>query len=157
MLTSVEFVKPTPELVEHVAANMRQADQDEIWASSNALPLPGLIESLRLSHFSSVAVINGEPIAVFGLVITQILGGVGVPWLLGTNAIDKHFRIFVRQAFILVDEMSRKCSTLVNYVHAENLKSVKLLKAVGFTVDEPAPFGVEGELFHKFYMEKENV
>ena len=157
MSISVEFVKPTPELVAHVADNMRQADCEEVWASSHQTPHQALEKSLAVSDFSSVAVVDGVPIAVFGLTVYNVLTSTGIPWLLGTNDIDKHFRMFIRNAFKLVMEMNRICDNLVNHVHAKNVRSVRLLKAVGFAIDEPKPFGVEKELFHRFYIGECNV
>jgi len=153
MSVSIDFIKPNVYAIEHIALNMRQADRDEIWASDHLTPWRGVTESLKMSHYSSIAVIDDEPIAAFGLVVANILGSTGVPWLPGTDAITKYFRAFIRHSFVLTSQMNEKCDTLVNYVHAENINSVKLLRAVGFTIDDPVPFGVEGELFHRFHKE----
>ena len=157
MSALVEFVKPTPALLSSIACNMREADRVEIWASHNQTPENSVFEGVEISDYVSIALINGEPAALFGLVITNILASTGVPWLLGTNLMDDHKRVIVRYAHILTQQMNSKCHNLVNYVHTKNRKSIRLLKAVGFTVDDAAPYGVEGELFHMFHRENEDV
>jgi hypothetical protein len=39
---------------------------------------------------------------------------------------------------------------VVNYVDARNVRAVKWFKWLGFEVSEPEPFGLNGELFHRF-------
>ena len=45
----VKFTKPTKELIEAIAADMRQADIDEIWASNHHTPIESLIQGWELS------------------------------------------------------------------------------------------------------------
>ena len=154
MSEEVKFVRPTDELVEFIAVNMRQADVDEIWASHRHLPYESLMSGWDLSHSSIVVTVNDEPCVMMGLVIRDILSGAGTPWLLGTDNALKYKRHFLTQVPAVIDEMLTTCPRLFNYVHIENKVSIRWLKRIGFTIDEPAPYGVAGELFHKFYLER---
>ena len=147
---SVKFVKPNSDLVQYVANNMRQADRIEITASHGYTPIEALVKGVAISTLSSVALINDEPCAVFGLVVENIITGFGVPWLLGTDLIFKHKRDFVEHTRIGVDEMLEVCPRLENWVHCENVKSIRWLKSMGFTMSDPKPIGVNGELFMRF-------
>lgn len=154
---SVRFERPTPENLDFIAARMRRADVVEVMAAGRRSPREAVLKSVELSDRCSVALINGEPCAVFGLVIANVVTGWGVPWLLGTDLIDRHKKLFVEHTRTGVREMLEICPILINYVHAENLKSIRWLKTMGFTVEAAEPFGVDGELFHKFHLESENV
>lgn len=154
MLVGVEFIRPTDELIRFIALNMRQADVDEVWASHRHLPYDALMKGWELSHRSTVVAVNGEPCVMIGLVISDILSGLGVPWMLGTEDALKYKRNFLIQAPAVIDEMLSVCPRLVNYVHAQNTVSINWLKRIGFTVDHPEPHGVAGELFHKFHLER---
>jgi len=150
----VEFIKPTYELVEAIANDMRQADADEVWASNHHTPLEALLISWKLSHRSVIVVVDNEPCVMIGLVIRDILSGMGVPWMLGTNAALKHKRHFIKQVPGIIEQMLDICPKLVNYVHGKNEVSIDWLKRIGFTVDEPMRCGPDMELFHKFYLER---
>jgi hypothetical protein len=150
----VKFVKPTKELIEALAADMRQADVDEIWASNHHTPIEALTNGLAISDRCAVVTVDGEPCVMLGLVIRDILSGSGVPWLLGTEAALKHKRKFLTQVPAVIDEMLNICPRLFNYVHADNKVSIKWLKRVGFTLDDPAPYGRDKESFHRFYLER---
>lgn len=153
---AVEFLKPTQELITHVAENMRPADAAEVWASSRLTPLEALERSWRASDMSAVVSVNGEPCAMLGLVVSSILGDEGIPWLLSTEQALKHKREFLKLVPGVISEMLSSCSYLFNYVHCENTVSTKWLKRIGFTMCDPAPYGPDGELFLKFHIRRGN-
>jgi len=150
MSTLVKFVKPTTDLIEFVAANMRVADRLEVRYSHGHTPIEALTNGISRSNLCSVALINDEPCAVFGLVVENILTGNGVPWLLGTDLIFKHRRSFIEHTRSGVDEMLQLCPRLSNWVHCDNIKSIRWLSSMGFSFGEPLPYGVNGELFIQF-------
>jgi hypothetical protein len=150
----VKFVKPTIELIEVIAADMRQADVDEVWASHHHTPIQALSDGWKVSDFSVIVTVNDDPCVMFGLVIRDILSGTGVPWLLGTDNALKYKRQFLIQTQPVINEMLTICTRLVNYVHIDNKVSIRWLKWIGFTIDEPLPYGCDNELFHKFYIER---
>ena len=150
----VKFVKPNQNLIEFIARNMRQADVDEIWASHHHRPLEALMSSWKVSDYSVIIVVNGEPCVMLGLVIHDILSGTGSPWLLGTDNALKYKSQFILRVPAVIDEMLAKCPTLINYVHVKNEASVRWLKRIGFIFDDPAPYGLENELFYRFHTER---
>jgi len=150
----VKFIKPTRELVEAIAADMRQADIDEVWASNHYTPAEAMLSSWKASDRSMIVTVNNEPCVMIGLVIRDILSGGGIPWLLGTENALKYKRYFLTQVPDVIDEMLTICPRLYNYVHAKNKISVNWLKRIGFIIDEPVPFGCDNELFHRFHLER---
>lgn len=154
MWVEVKFVEPNDELIRFIALNMRQADVDEVWASHRHLPYEALMTGWELSHSSTIVTVNSEPCVMIGLVIHDILSGLGVPWLLGTEGALKYKRHFLIHTSVLIDEMLSICPKLVNYVHAENKVSVRWLKHIGFVIGEASPHGIAGEIFHRFHLER---
>ena len=150
----VNYVKPTVELVEEIARNMRQADIDEVWASSNCTPLEALMSSWEISEYTTVLTVNDEACVMLGLVVRDILSGHGIPWVLGTDNSLKHKKGFFTEAPEIINQMLNVCPRLHNYVHSKNRLSIRWLKWAGFTICEPEPYGCEKELFHKFYIER---
>lgn len=149
----IEFVRPTVEMVESIAADMRQADADEVWASNHHTPLESMMKGWEASDFSTVAMCNGEPLVMIGLVKRDVLTGSGVVWMLGANRAMKYKKEFFRQTKPVIDEMLTICPRLCNMVHGKNTSSIQWLKWLGFTIEEPTPYGPDGELFHRFYLE----
>lgn len=140
-----------------IAADMRDADAVEVMASHGHTPLGALLEGLRQSDYAAAVTADGVPIAMFGLVVTCRLTGHGVPWLLSSNAALQHKREFLVQSKPAVQEMLNICPMLSNHVHADNRVSIRWLKWLGFTIDDPQPTGINGELFHRFHLEKVDV
>ena len=151
----IDFVAPTSEMVKSIAADMRQADVDEVWASNHHTPLESLSAGWRSSDFSTIAVCDNEPLVMIGLVKRDVLTGSGVVWMLGTNRALKYKRDFFRQTKPVIDEMLTVCPRLCNMVHGKNTNSIIWLKWLGFTIDnDPIPHGPDGELFHRFHLER---
>ncbi len=153
-MSQIEFVKPTVALAEELALDMRRADVEEIWASSHRTPKEALMEGLHQSDLSAVAVCDGVPLIMFGVVKRDLLSGTGIVWMLGANAATKYRRNFLTLAPRYVDEMLNFCPRLTNMVHSKNRESIRWLKWLGFTVDPPTRYGRENQLFHNFHIER---
>lgn len=150
----VTWVKPTVELIERVAADMRQADIDEVWASHHHTPIQALMQGWEVSDISLIAVCDDEPVLMLGLVKRDLLTGTGVVWLLGANKGMKYKRELLRQGKLIIDEMLTICPRLCNMVHSKNTVSIRWLKYSGFTIDDPIPHGPDNDLFHQFHLER---
>jgi len=106
-----------------------------------------------LSDFSVIVEIDGVPCAMLGLVVQSLLTGAGSPWLLATNHALKYKREFLVQSPPVINEMLSICPRLWNYVHADNKVSIRWLKWLGFTIDDPQKLS-SGEYFHRFHLER---
>lgn len=144
------LIPPTPEHVDLVAAGMRQADRDEIWASHRWSPHRALEDGVRNSTYSWAAEIDGEVVCLFGVAPRSILTGTGTPWMLGTGGVVRHGRKFLADCRECLDEAQSVYPTLVNYVDDRNTVSKRWLRWMGFKLDDPEPYGVEKLPFRRF-------
>lgn len=151
------FRKPTETDIQYVADHMRAADAREVKASHNSSPLGALLNSIRLSSHTSCCLVDDVPACIFGVAPFSILTGTGSPWLLGTDEIQRHRKTFVTETRQGVRDMLLLYPSLVNWVHCDNVASIIWLRGMGFQFDDPAPYGVHGELFHRFHMGRLNV
>jgi len=149
----VKFVRPTEAAIRFIADTMRDADRIEVMAASGRTPYDALQMSVKNSSFAVVVEIDGIPCTILGLVVHDILSGLGVPWLLSSEHALKHKKKFLELSPPVIQEMLSICPKLVNYVHSENRLSVRWLKWLGFVIEEPTPIGVNGEMFHRFSKE----
>ena len=156
-MTTYEVVKATPEHAVDMAPRLRLADRAEIWASSKATPTRTLLASIKESRWAFAGLVDGEPVCLFGIVPVGLIGPVAVPWLLATDAMERHARMFLHRSRHTVAIMSQAYPLLVNYVDARNKVSIKWLKWLGFDIMEPVPHGSFGLPFHRFEMRTVNV
>lgn len=150
----VRFGPPTEEAIQFIADNMRKADVIEVWAAGRHTPIEALELSMKRSKKSVIVYDDDIPLTALGLVLRDFLSSVGVPWLLSAEQALKHKRKFLELSPPVIQEMLDICPKLVNYVHAENKLSIRWLQWLGFTIEDPKPAGLSGELFHRFIMER---
>lgn len=148
-MAEYSFEKPTIEHCWYIAANMRQADQDEV-AMEGYSPFDALKTGMDKSEFARTAIIDGDPAVMFGVGAPFVLGRTGVPWLLGTDAVRKVRKSFLIECRAHIEDWMQHYSSLENRVDARNQVSIRWLKWLGFEV-KPA-ITVAGYTFHPFVM-----
>lgn len=141
--------------IRDIAARMRQADRDEVSASSGKTPLVALAYSFRKSSIVMTAMIDGRPEIMFGVGDVNILGGVGAPWLLGTDAVDTVPLWFVRRSLAWRNQLLMRYSVLRNFVDARNEVSIRWLRWLGFRILDPVK--LRGHDFHLFELRASDV
>lgn len=148
------FSKPTADDVQHLAANMRAQDVAEVRAAGHTNMLAVIEDGIRRSTMCWAAFVDGELACIFGCApFGSMLDPRGVPWLLGTDLIPQHRRIFVRESRPYIAAMLAAYPSLINAVHAENTVAVAWLRKVGFHLEPAAPIHT-GAVFHVFTMSR---
>jgi RimJ/RimL family protein N-acetyltransferase len=138
----VDFRPPRPRDVRHIAARMAPMDalECEIFGRT---PAEGLERSLGVSDMAVTCVIDGRTQAMLGVAGLSLIDDMGSPWLLGTSELRRHARLFATAAPALIKAMHERYSRLTNYVHADNLVSIRWLSRLGF--DFPGEVAYVGE------------
>ena len=94
MLNKYSIVPAKLRHVFELAPKMSEADRDEIWAAGHLSPKQALLESIRSSNNAQAGLINGRVVCMFGVGEVSLLSTVGVPWLLTSDELPKHSRVF---------------------------------------------------------------
>jgi len=129
-MSRVEVVPASPAHVGVIANRMREADVLECRALGRS-PKQALRLGLRASSEAWTAKVDGRPEAMFGLVVTSALGGEGTPWMLGSEEIYRHPRLMIRHGERVLRRWLDSTPTLSNYVSADNLRAIRLLRRWG--------------------------
>jgi hypothetical protein len=140
------------EALEHIAANLRPADLDEVRATiGDTDPFWPIFESWEGSVLSWLIVDEeGLPIGIMG-VAPHVLPKLGIPWLLGTPGIETAALSIGRQTLRYVREMQTLFPILSVHVDARNDLSMRWLTWAGFNIIDADPaFGPEARLFLQF-------
>ena len=133
--------------------NMRKHDVQEVNAATRMGVRTAVETSVSLSTYAKTGLVNDELVCMWGVCPISLLSSSGSPWMLGTDLIEKKQRIFLRRSKPWIEDIRKDYKQLENHVDERNTLSVKWLKWLGFEMNKAAPYGVNGELFHKFTME----
>lgn len=150
----IEILPATPDHAVDLAPRLRPRDIAEIEASSGRPALDVLAESINRALWSEALIVDGCVEALGGLGTLSMMFGPGVPWLVGSNRMNERKRWFLMQSRRQVDRMLASYDQLVNFVDARNGPAILFLRWLGFTLDEPVPWGHAGLPFHRFHMER---
>tara|TARA_Y100001963_G_scaffold148439_1_gene226330 strand:- start:365 stop:814 length:450 start_codon:yes stop_codon:yes gene_type:complete len=140
---------PTRCFANHIALHMRLEDQEEIMLSHGITP----VEAINYSYDNSeichgIEGDDGMPVGLMGICGDRI-------WMLGTEEIaaTKNHRLqLCLQGRRWVDSyMKGGGKPIGNHVFSKNKMSIKWLEHLGFSIEEPAPFGPFGALFCQFW------
>lgn len=138
-----------------IAARVRPADRDELFAIACYTPERALAASFNASPLKWTGLINGEPVCMFGVAPGTMLGGTGRPWLISSQDIENNIIVFLKKSKVALDIMTDSYPLLENYVDARNTKAIKWLKWLSFCFDEePIQYGVLKMPFYRFYKER---
>lgn len=147
---SYQIVVATPEHVEQVAAGMREADRQEVYAASGMDAERALRLGAEMSRECYAGVVDGEAVCIFGVAAPSMLSSTGVPWMLGTDKLERHANALMRVGRRAVAAWMRSYDLLENYVDSRNTKSIQWLCRLGFTIHDAEPRGPFGLPFHRF-------
>jgi hypothetical protein len=139
-----------PLILEHV----RDADREELWSLYMMTPEQVLRQSFDQSCMCWTGLMDGDPVCMFGVTRASVLVNTGIPWLIGTDLLERHQIAFLRKSKICVDVMLSIFGKLENCVDVRNTRAVLWLKWLGFTFSEPEPLGPFQMPFMKFSMEE---
>lgn len=120
-----------------------------------------LLEAIETSPFSWTGLTDmfGKPeiICVWGVCPYPNDPTIGIPWLIASNLLYAHKRIFVTEAKTRLAELEQMFPVMINMVHSENYAAIRWLKSLGFDISPAVPFGVSQELYHPFTKYNSNV
>jgi hypothetical protein len=141
---------------------LRKADIDEMMDGLGVSAAWGVAYSIACSRPGYAARVaepgpdmknKARTAAVFGIG-PSLEDGLGVPWLLATEIIERYPITFYRASRTLFPRVAEGYERLVNWVDARNTLSLRWLVWLGFEMGPPVPFGARGLEFHKMSWEK---
>ncbi len=88
------------------------------------------------------------PLALYGVLPHG--PGVASPFMLGCDHLANHPVALQRYARDVLADWKKEYRHLFNWVHAENTVAIRWLELLGFSMQDPAPYGARGELFRRF-------
>ncbi len=153
-MKQASIVPATIEHAQAIAANARDADVAELWASSRTTPLEAMLRGMESTVHAYVGIYDGEPACMFGAAPFSILGGMGTAWMIGSRVLDGlgAQKRLLRLSVPAVDFMQDQFPTLLyNFVDQRNESAIRWLKWLGFEFGEPIIYGMDGQPFLPFY------
>ena len=142
--------RPTPEDVDFMIENIRDEDINEVRDYNGATIREVLLDTPDMDKNAWVWECKGQVRVIFGVNPIEEYNGVGIVWMLGTKSFDEHKAAFALVCRNVLYSMLDNYSYLFNYASAQNKKSLKWLKWLGFNVKQPEPIGINGAEFCRF-------
>lgn len=128
------------------ALDLRPGDAREIAALGFGKE-EAVARSLERSLWAETWRIDGAVAAISGVAATNLLAGIGSPWLLTGRPVDRHARTFLRETAKGIARMRAEFPVLCNHVHAEYRQALAWLRWLGFTIGPAQPYGPLGAPF----------
>lgn len=151
----VSIVPALPEHCDLLAANLRHGDRAEVQAAGLSR-YRAVGHAFRNGVMCRTAFVDGDIAAMWGLG-GGLLSATGTPWLLTTAAAERVPFAYVRIGRAQVAAMLALRPVLVNYVAANYDRAIRFLELLGFTLDDPAPFGDRDALFRRFELRRDGI
>jgi ribosomal protein S18 acetylase RimI-like enzyme len=148
----IRLVPATIDHIDPIARNMRAWDVAEATAFGHS-PHIALRMGLAGSFDCYTALIDDKPEAMLGLVPKNILEGEGSPWMLGTDKVYEHPRAVLVLSRKVVAIWSDSTPRLRNLVAAGNVRAIRYLRRLGFTIGKE-PVVIGGTEFVTFTLER---
>ena len=145
----MRWVPATEELAIEVGLGLRPQDEVEVMLSDGLAPIEACMLSLRDSSVcQAIEGDNGNCVGLTGVSGNRI-------WLLGTQELTEsksHRLQLCRYGGEWVDFCLESAGGyLENMVYSKNRMSIRWLRHLGFTVEQPMPYGPSAALFCPFW------
>jgi hypothetical protein len=138
---------------QYVAANLRDADRDEVLAACNLDPrlvLPLFIQEGREVWAAGVES-NDRAEILYGVDPVECCPGAGTIWLLSTPVLYQYPVEFVVRSKELLDQFHERYELLGNYIDERNTRHIRWLKYMGFKILQRVEcFGAQSRPFLEF-------
>lgn len=148
---AAELVAVEPWHIRYVKDHMRKADRLELEAVRGWTAEEELDHAIHSTEHARACVYYGKVLAIFG--DTKHDRYFGLPWMVSTDAIVQHPRPFLAECRGVIEDMRSRHLFLLNFADSRNTLAIRWLKWLGFTFENPAPYGAKGIPFHAFHME----
>jgi len=150
------YVRPLEDNdAEIITPNLRDSDVLELAATigPGKTTLDAVQYSCKVSKEKYTLILDGKLIAVWGVADSQIVNNYGIPWLVGTDDIEKIYVKVARYSRDWVKHISRDYEALYNFVHVPHWQSQKWLQMCGFNIIRSYKYGFNNEEFYLFLKE----
>jgi hypothetical protein len=135
-----------------IAANVRDADRQELYDFCQLLPLEAIEQSFDAAAAVWTGMIDDIPMCMFGVTDAVDRPGVGIPWLITTVDIEQYSLTFLKHCRPVVASMKKEFKLLENYVAVNNILAITWLKWLGFKFGCEEEIGPFNKPFIKFWM-----
>ena len=143
----------------YLASNLRAADMRELYAMHGHLRAKELLELSR-DHSDTTLVgcdTNNTPVVIFG--ITKTTERAALIWAVATPEVTNYKLEFLRASRRILRgwfDDNPSLEFMYNFTHSENTVHHAWLTWVGATLMPPVPFGITGQKFNPFIIQRKD-
>lgn len=144
------YSTPTPDDMRELARNLRVEDRRELIGMVGPNVERETLFCLEASEKAYICKVDGKPLAAFGVVRTSPIDNTGIIWMLATEETAKHKVYVGKKTLEGIRAFLHDWDYLYNYIDKGNYKTIGWLRWLGAKIYPAAPYGIYGNLYHKF-------
>lgn len=146
----IRIIKADESHVTPLIKNLRNVDQAEIYYTTGSTDyFDTILDGINAPDSDAYSIFSDEKLlCICGIVRRPFYN---IVWALGTNEIKNHKLAFYRETRRLLMSHINEFP-MVNYVYEGNPDAKGYLQRLGFTLEQPAPYGKMKKMFHHFHM-----
>jgi hypothetical protein len=130
------------------AIRLRPGDAMEVCALGETQE-SALGKTLARAVSADTYLIDGEPVAIAGIVLPSLLSGVASPFLMTGEPVERHRKSFMEHTRVRVEGWRLHYDVLVSYVHADYARAIRWLRWLGFEIGPVRSIGPLDAPFHE--------
>lgn len=138
---AISIAPATAEHVAFIAAHLRASDRAEAAALSSESAETLARRSVSCALEAWCGLVDGEPVALFGLTLPHFLATTAQPFFVATEALPRHAMAMLRRNRAVVQGWLQRFPVLEQWVGARNDMTLRWLRWLGFHIEPAAPFG----------------
>jgi hypothetical protein len=135
-----------------MAKYIRPSDRQEVKATVNYPVKKAVRACIVFSTYARAGFADGQLGCLWGVGPVSMVDGKGSPWMLATTVLDDYPIVFLKNCKKELEVLKTKYPVLENHIDVRNETAIEWLKWLGFTFEEPEPWGWQGLPFHRFHM-----
>jgi hypothetical protein len=134
----ITVLSATEDDARELAPLLRPEDRAEVLALGLD-PIDGLLQSLIGAQEAWTYRAEGQIVCMAGITPLSLIGRTGVPWLLGSELVVQHRRVFMVETCRMVARWLTLFDVLRNVVDDRYDAAIRWLSWLGFEIGDPFP------------------
>jgi hypothetical protein len=98
-------------------------------------PKAALRRAFKASILAWTILDDGKPVSMFGVAPASLMDGIGSPWMLSVEGIERAIRQIVKIGPLFVSAMHDDFPRLENLIAVENRGAIWMIRALGFALE----------------------
>lgn len=150
--TEIRVISSSAKDLAYLIVGLSKENVEELWVSHHFTAEDAIKMAFKESAIALTIEHKGIPVGIFGIMNPEEKRA--EIYFLVTDSFPEIGRVFLRQARGFINNFLEIWPYLYGRVYNKSVKSIFWMKWCGAKMEDPQPWGIQGELFSRFYFER---